>query len=163
MAHLQSSAVAQITKIVERYKDEPTPLMMILEDVQKEYGYVPLEVQELISDLTDIPVSEIYGVVTFYSFFSLTPKGKYVIGVCLGTACYVKGAQLVLDKLCEILKIKPGETTPDGLFTIDVLRCIGACAIAPAVSVNGKVYPQVKVDNVIKIINTYEHKEMEAQ
>jgi NADH:ubiquinone oxidoreductase subunit E len=163
MAHLQSSAVAQITKIVERYKDEPTPLMMILEDVQKEYGYVPLEVQELISDLTDIPVSEIYGVVTFYSFFSLTPKGKYVIGVCLGTACYVKGAQLVLDKFCEILKIKPGETTPDGLFTIDVLRCIGACAIAPAVSVNGKVYPQVKVDNVIKIINTYEHKEMEAQ
>lgn len=163
MAHLQSSAVAQITKIVERYKDEPTPLMMILEDVQKEYGYIPLEVQELISDLTDIPVSEIYGVVTFYSFFSLTPKGKYVIGVCLGTACYVKGAQLVLDKLCEILKIKPGETTPDGLFTIDVLRCIGACAIAPAVSVNGKVYPQVKVDNVIKIINTYEHKEMEAQ
>lgn len=163
MAHLQSSAVAQITKIVERYKDEPTPLMMILEDVQREYGYIPLEVQELISDLTDIPVSEIYGVVTFYSFFSLTPKGKYVIGVCLGTACYVKGAQLLLDKFCEILKIKPGETTPDGLFTIDVLRCIGACAIAPAVSVNGKVYPQVKVDNVIKIINTYEHKEMEAQ
>ena len=163
MAHLQSSAVAQITKIVERYKDEPTPLMMILEDVQKEYGYIPIEVQELISDLTDIPVSEIYGVVTFYSFFSLTPKGKYVIGVCLGTACYVKGAQLLLDKFCEILKIKPGETTPDGLFTIDVLRCIGACAIAPAVSVNGKVYPQVKVDNVIKIINTYEHKEMEAQ
>jgi NADH-quinone oxidoreductase subunit E/NADP-reducing hydrogenase subunit HndA len=163
MAHLQSSAVAQITKIVERYKDEPTPLMMILEDVQREYGYIPLEVQELISDLTDIPVSEIYGVVTFYSFFSLTPKGKYVIGVCLGTACYVKGAQLILDKFCEILKIKPGETTPDGLFTIDVLRCIGACAIAPAVSVNGKVYPQVKVDNVIKIINTYEHKEMEAQ
>ena len=163
MAHLQSSAVAQITKIVQRYKDEPTPLMMILEDVQKEYGYIPLEVQELISDLTDIPVSEIYGVVTFYSFFSLTPKGKYVIGVCLGTACYVKGAQLILDKFCEILKIKPGETTPDGLFTIDVLRCIGACAIAPAVSVNGKVYPQVKVDNVIKIINTYEHKEMEAQ
>ena len=163
MAHLQSSAVTQITKIVERYKDEPTPLMMILEDVKKEYGYIPLEVQELISDLTNIPVSEIYGVVTFYSFFSLTPKGKYVIGVCLGTACYVKGAQLVLDKFCEILKIKPGETTPVGLFTIDVLRCIGACAIAPAVSVNGKVYPQVKVDNVIKIINTYEHKEMEAQ
>lgn len=163
MAHLQSSAVTQIAKIVERYKDEPTPLMMILEDVQKEYGYIPLEVQELISDLTDIPVSEIYGVVTFYSFFSLTPKGKYVIGVCLGTACYVKGAQLILDKFCEILKIKPGETTPDGLFTIDVLRCIGACAIAPAVSVNGKVYPQVKVDNVIKIINTYEHKETEAQ
>jgi NADH-quinone oxidoreductase subunit E/NADP-reducing hydrogenase subunit HndA len=160
MAHLQSSAVAKINEIVNRYKNEPTPLMMILEDVQREYGYIPLDVQELISDLTGIPVSEIYGVVTFYSFFSLTPKGKYVIGVCLGTACYVKGAQLVLDKFCEILHIKPGETTPDGLFTIDVFRCIGACAIAPAVSINGKVYPQVKVDNVVKIINEYEHKEM---
>ena len=160
MAHLQSSAVAKINEIVNRYKDGPTPLMMILEDVQREYGYIPLDVQELISDLTGIPVSEIYGVVTFYSFFSLTPKGKYVIGVCLGTACYVKGAQLVLDKFCEILHIKPGETTPDGLFTIDVFRCIGACAIAPAVSINGKVYPQVKVDNVVKIINEYEHKEM---
>ena len=100
MAHLQSSAVAKINEIVNRYKDEPTPLMMILEDVQREYGYIPLDVQELISDLTGIPVSEIYGVVTFYSFFSLTPKGKYVIGVCLGTACYVNGAQLVLYKFC---------------------------------------------------------------
>lgn len=163
MAHLQSSAVALITKIVNRYKDEPTPLMMILEDVQKEYGYIPLEVQELISDLTGTPVSEIYGVVTFYSFFSLTPKGKYVIGVCLGTACYVKGSQLILDKFSQVLGIKSGETTPDGLFTIDVLRCIGACAIAPAVSINGKVYPQVKVDDVVKIVNDYKNKEVEVR
>jgi len=163
MAHLQSSAVALITKIVNRYKDEPTPLMMILEDVQKEYGYIPLEVQELISDLTGTPVSEIYGVVTFYSFFSLTPKGKYVIGVCLGTACYVKGSQLILDKFSQVLGIKSGETTLDGLFTIDVLRCIGACAIAPAVSINGKVYPQVKVDDVVKIVNEYKNKEVEVR
>ena len=115
--------------------------------------------QELVSKLTGTPVSEIYGVVTFYSFFSMTPKGKYVIGVCLGTACYVKGAQLVLDKFSEILGIKPGETTEDGLFTIDVLRCIGACAIAPAVSINGKVYPQCKVDNVANIIKEYRQKE----
>ena len=162
MPHLQSSAVTQITKIVERYKNEPTPLMMILEDVQKEYGYIPLEVQELISDLTGVPVSEIYGVVTFYSFFSLTPKGKYVIGVCLGTACYVKGSQLVLDKFSEILNLKPGETTSDGLFTLDVLRCVGACAIAPAVSVNGKVYPQVKPEDANKIVNEYKNKEVEA-
>ena len=155
MAHLQASAVKQITEIVYRYKDEKTPLMMILEDIQKEYGYIPLEVQELVSELTGVPVSEIYGVVTFYSFFSLTPKGKYVIGVCLGTACYVKGSQLVLDKFSELLGIKPGETTADGLFTLDVLRCVGACAIAPAVSINGKVYPQVKVDNVSKIIAEY--------
>ena len=159
MAKLQPQAVKLITEIVERYKDEPTPTMMILEDIQKEYGYIPLEVQELVSELTGVPVSDIYGVVTFYSFFSMVPKGKYVIGVCLGTACYVKGAQLVLDKFSQLLGIKPGETTEDGLFTIDVLRCIGACAIAPAVSINGKVYPQCKVDNVPNIIKEYRQKE----
>jgi len=159
MAKLQPAAVKQITEIVERYKNEPTPTMMILEDIQKEYGYIPLEVQELVSDLTGVPVSEIYGVVTFYSFFSMTPKGKYVIGVCLGTACYVKGSQLVLDKFSELLGIKPGQTTEDGLFTLDVLRCIGACAVAPAVSINGKVYPQVKVDSVKDIIESYRAKE----
>ena len=159
MAHLQAHAVKQITEICERYKNERTPLMMILSDIQKEYGYVPLEVQELVSKLTGVPVSEIYGVVTFYSFFSLTPKGKYVIGVCLGTACYVKGAQLVLDKFAEILKIKPGETTEDGLFTLDALRCVGACALAPAVSINGKVLAAVTVDQVAGIIKEYRAKE----
>lgn len=159
MAHLQAHAVKQITEICERYKDERTPLMMILSDIQKEYGYVPLEVQVLVSKLTGVPVSEIYGVVTFYSFFSLTPKGKYVIGVCLGTACYVKGAQLVLDKFAEILKIKPGQTTEDGLFTLDALRCVGACALAPAVSINGKVLAAVKVDQVAKIVEEYKAKE----
>lgn len=159
MARLQDSAVKQITEIVSRYKDEETPLMMILSDIQKEYGYIPLEVQELVSSLTGIPVSEIYGVVTFYSFFSLTPKGKYVIGVCLGTACYVKGSQLVLDKFGELLGIRPGETTTDSLFTLDVLRCVGACAIAPAVSINGKVYPMVEVKHVEGIINEYRNRE----
>jgi len=155
---LQSSAVKQITEIVNRYKNEETPLMMILSDIQREYGYIPEEVQELVSMLTGVPVSEIYGVVTFYSFFSLTPKGKYVIGVCLGTACYVKGSQLVLDKFSELLNIKPGETTEDGLFTLDVLRCVGACAIAPAVSINGKVYPMVQVKQVQSIIDEYKAK-----
>ena len=162
MAHLQGAAVKQITEIVNRYKGEGTPLMMILSDIQKEYGYIPLEVQELVSLLTGIPVSEIYGVVTFYSFFSLTPKGKYVVGVCLGTACYVKGSQLVLDKFEELLGIKPGETTPDGLFTLDALRCVGACAIAPAVSINGKVYPMVQVSHVEKIISDIRRKEEEV-
>lgn len=159
MAKLQGHAVKQITEIVERYKDEPTATMMILEDIQKEYGYIPLEVQELVSDLTGVPVSEIYGVVTFYSFFSMTPKGKYVIGVCLGTACYVKGSQLVLDKFCELLNCKPGGTTEDGLFTVDVLRCVGACAVATAVSVNGKVYPKVTVDGCKNIIAELRAKE----
>jgi NADH-quinone oxidoreductase subunit E/NADP-reducing hydrogenase subunit HndA len=162
MAHLQAHAVKQITEIVSRYKNETTPLMMILSDIQKEYGYVPLEVQELVSKLTGVPVSEIYGVVTFYSFFSLTPKGKYVIGVCLGTACYVKGAQLVCDKFAEILGIKPGETTEDGLFTLDVLRCVGACALAPAVSINGKIEAAVTVDKCAGIIKKYRALEEQA-
>ena len=152
MAKLQEAAVAQITEICDRHKDDKTPLMMILSDIQNEYGYIPLEVQEVVSKETGISVAEIYGVVTFYSFFSLKPKGKFVIGCCLGTACYVKGAQQVIDKFSDILKIAPGETTEDGLFTLDALRCLGACGIAPAVSVNGKVYPKVAVNAVPGII-----------
>ena len=155
MAHLQEAAFKQICEICERYKDENTPLMMILSDIQKEYGYIPLEVQELVSEKTGVSVAEIYGVVTFYSFFSLQPKGKYVIGCCLGTACYVKGAQQVVDKFSELLKIKPGETSEDGLFTLDALRCIGACGIAPAVTINGKVYPKMTVDAVAGVIEEY--------
>lgn len=160
MAHLQEAAVKQINAICDRYANEKTPLMMILSDIQKEYGYIPLEVQELVSTKTGISVAEIYGVVTFYSFFSLTPKGKYVIGVCLGTACYVKGAQQIVDKFSEIIGIKAGETSADGLFTLDALRCIGACGIAPAVTINGKVYPKLTVDAVPKIVAEY--KAMEA-
>lgn len=155
MAHLSEAAVVQINAICDRYANERTPLMMILSDIQKEYGYIPLEVQELVSERTGVSVAEIYGVVTFYSFFSLKPKGKYVVGVCLGTACYVKGAQQVFDKFSELLGITAGETTEDGLFTLDALRCIGACGIAPAVSINGKVYPKVSVDSVPKIIDEY--------
>ena len=155
MAHLSAKAVKQIEEIIAKYQDEKTPLMMILSDVQHEFGYIPLEVQELISEKTGIPVAEIYGVVTFYSFFSLEPKGKYVIGCCLGTACYVKGAQQIIDKFSEILGVAPGETTADGLFTIDALRCIGACGIAPAVSINGKVYPKMTVDMVASVVEEY--------
>ena len=155
MAHLNEAAVKKITEICDRYANETTPLMMILSDIQTEYGYIPVEVQELVSDKTGISVAEIYGVVTFYSFFSLKPKGKYVIGCCLGTACYVKGAQQIIDKFSEILGIKAGETTADGLLTIDALRCIGACGIAPAVSINGKVYPKVTVPQVAQIVEEY--------
>ena len=157
---LRSEAVKQIKEICARYKNEPSPLMIVLTDVQKEYGYIPLEVQEVISAELNIPVSDIYGVVTFYSFFSLKPKGKYVIGVCIGTACYVKGSQNVLDKFGEILNIKCGETTEDGLFTLDGLRCIGACGIAPDISINGKVYPKVQLSEVAHIITEYSSKEM---
>ena len=162
MVKLSAGGVAKINEICDRYVNEPTPLMMILSDIQNEYGYIPLEVQELVSKKTGISVAEIYGVVTFYSFFSLTPKGKYVIGCCLGTACYVKGAQQVIDTFSDILNIKPGETSADGLFTLDALRCIGACGIAPAVSINGTVYPKMSVDQVPKIINDYKAKEAAA-
>jgi len=155
---LREEAVAQIKEICSRYVNEPSPLMLILADVQNEYGYIPLEVQEVISNEINIPVSEIYGVVTFYSFFSLKPKGKYVIGCCIGTACYVKGGQNVLDKFGELLGIQVGQTSSDGLFTLDGLRCIGACGIAPAISINGKVYPKVALADVPNIIKEYREK-----
>ena len=155
MAHISEAGVQKIMEICDRYVNDKTPLMMILSDIQNEYGYIPLDVQQIVSKKTGISVAEIYGVVTFYSFFSLEPKGKYVIGICLGTACYVKGAQQIIDKFSEILGIKAGETTSDGLFTIDALRCIGACGIAPAVSINGKVYPKMTVDKVAAVIEEY--------
>ena len=159
MAHISEAGVKKICEICERYTNEKTPLMMILSDIQNEFGYIPLEVQKIVSDKTGISVADIYGVVTFYTQFSLNPKGEYKIGVCLGTACYVKGAQQIVDKFSEILGIKPGETTADGMFTIDALRCIGACGIAPAVSINGKVYPKMKVTQVADVIAEYRAKE----
>ena len=159
MTHISDNGVKKINEICDRYIGEKTPLMMILSDIQNEYGYIPLEVQQIVSEKTGISVADIYGVVTFYSFFSLTPKGKYVIGCCLGTACYVKGAQQIIDKFSEILGVKPGETTADGLFTIDALRCIGACGIAPAVTINGKVYPKMTVDGVLEVVEEYLVKE----
>ena len=158
MAHISDAGVRKICEICQRYENEKTPLMMILSDIQNEYGYIPLDAQQIVSEKTGISVAEIYGVVSFYSFFSLEPKGKYVIGCCMGTACYVKGAQKIIDQFCEQLGIQPGQTTADGMFTIDALRCIGACAAAPAVTVNGEVYARVKVDDVPQIIKTYREK-----
>ncbi len=156
---IRPEAIKGVEAICDKFAQEPSPLMMILSAVQKEYGYIPLELQEVISAKTGIPVAEIYGVVTFYSFFSLKPKGKYVLGICLGTACYVKNSQQVIDKFSTLLGIGPGETSSDGLFTIEAVRCIGACALAPAMSVNGKVYPKVTPDMVTKIIEEYRAKE----
>ena len=137
---LRKEAITQINEICKRYQDEPSPLMLVLADVQREYGYVPLEVQELISKNLNIPVSEIYGVVTFYSQFTTEPKGKHVISVCLGTACYVNGSQTILDLLCEMTGCEVNSTSADGLFSIDATRCVGACGLAPVVSVDGTVF-----------------------
>lgn len=141
-----------INEIIENRKNMKTPLMMILSDIQNKFGYIDVEVQQIVADALNLPVSEVYGVVTFYSYFSLKPKGKYVIGICFGTACYVKGAQSLIEAFSNKLGIKEGQTTEDGMFTIDVLRCIGACGLAPVISVNGKIYPHVTIKDVDKII-----------
>ena len=160
---IKPEVVRGVEEICDSFANEPSPLMMILSAIQKKYGYIPLEVQQIVSKKTGIPVAEIYGVVTFYSFFSLEPKGKYVIGICLGTACYVKNSQQVLDKFSAALGgIEAGQTTPDGLFTIEAVRCIGACALAPAMSINGKVYSKVTPDQVGKIIDEYRSMEKGA-
>lgn len=142
-----------INEIIENRKSMKTPLMMILSDIQNKFGYIDVEVQQIVADALNLPVSEVYGVVTFYSYFSLKPKGKYVIGICFGTACYVKGAQSLIEAFSNKLGIKEGQTTEDGMFTIDVLRCIGACGLAPVISVNGKIYPHVTIKDVDKIID----------
>lgn len=161
MSRLNDKAERKIREICHRYVGVKTPLMMILSDIQNEYGYIPLEVQEIVSQETKISVAEIYGVVTFYSFFSLSPKGKYVIGCCLGTACYVKGGKKIIDEFSQVLQVNPGGTTEDGLFTLDALRCIGACGIAPAVTINGKVYPKVTPEEVHRIVEEYRDLERE--
>ena len=145
----------ELEEYINELGAKPEELIAVLHRAQHIFGYLPREVQEFVADKLHINVSKVYGVVTFYSFFSLKPKGKYVIGVCLGTACYVKGSQQVIDKFSEILNIKPGETSEDGLFTLDALRCIGACGIAPAITINGKVYPKVEVKQVPKIVEEY--------
>ena len=155
MAHLQEAAVKRINEICNRYKDEKTPLMMILSDIQKEYGYIPLEVQELVSEKTGISVAEIYGVVTFYSFFSLQPKGKYVIGCCLGTACYVKGSGEIIEAISEQLGVPVGSTSSDGKYSIEATRCIGACGLAPVLTVNGEDYGRLTKADVPTILAKY--------
>jgi NADH-quinone oxidoreductase subunit E/NADP-reducing hydrogenase subunit HndA len=159
MAKLSEKAALMIAEICDRYRDEKTPLMMILSDIQNEYGYIPLEVQEIVSRQTGISVAEIYGVVTFYSFFSLTPKGKYVIGCCLGTACYVKGSDKVLEAVEQKLGIKSGECTPDKKFSIDSCRCVGACGRAPVMMIDEDVYGKLTAKEVGKIIDSYYSKE----
>ena len=153
--HLRKEAVDIITNICAKYKNEPSPLMLVLSETQKEYGYIPLEVQEIISNELDIPVSEIYGVVTFYSFFKTERQGKYTINICLGTACFVRGSQKIVDEFEAKLKIKCGQTTEDGLYTLSSLRCVGACGLAPVIQVNGKTYGNATIETVKQILEEY--------
>lgn len=145
----------ELLKIIEAHKDDKGALMPVLQQAQEVYGYLPIEVQEIIAKEMDIPLEKVYGVVTFYSQFSLNPKGKYTISVCLGTACYVKGSGDIFNKLSEILGIKGGETTPDGKFSLVDCRCIGACGLAPVLTVNDDVYGRLTVDDVAGILEKY--------
>ncbi len=146
---------AQLMKIIDTHKDQKGALMPVLQEAQDLYGYLPIEVQTMIARGLDMSLEEVYGVVTFYSQFSLTPKGEYTISVCLGTACYVKGAGDVFDKLAQRLNIKNGECTPDGKFSLEACRCIGACGLAPVLTVNEEVYGKLVVDDVDDILAKY--------
>ena len=143
-------------RIMKDYKQEKDNLIAILNEVQEKYGYIPKEAQLEISNYLNIPMAEVYGVVTFYSRFTLEPKGKYNISVCLGTACYVKGSQKILERLKERLKIEEGKTTEDGKFSIDTTRCVGACGIAPVFTVNNEVYGKATVKKLDEVLDTLE-------
>ena len=145
----------QLEEIIVKYKDTPGALIPVLHEAQELYGYLPFEVQKIIADGLDIPVAKVYGVVTFYSQFSLTPKGKYRISVCLGTACYVKGSSRVLDKIEEVLGVKAGDSSEDGIYSVEATRCIGACGLAPVMTVNEDVYGKVTPNEVEAILAMY--------
>ncbi len=145
----------ELLAVIAEHKDEPGAAIPVLHKAQEIYGYLPIEVQTMIAEGLDVPLAEIYGIVTFYTQFSLNPKGQYQIGVCLGTACYVKGSGDILDKIKEKLGIEVGECTPDGKFSIDATRCIGACGLAPVLTVNDEVYGRLTVDDVDDILKKY--------
>ena len=146
----------QLFKVIDENGGTHGSVMQILQKAQEIYGYLPIEVQTMIAEKMDVPLEEIYGVSTFYSLFALTPKGKYNVSVCMGTACYVKGAADVLGKICEVLGIQPEECTQDGKFSITECRCIGACGLAPVMTVNDDVYGRVSVSEVEDILSKYE-------
>ena len=145
----------RLLEVIEEYKNVPGALMIVLQKAQIIYGFLPLEVQKTVSEGLNIPVAEVYGVVTFYSFFTLEPKGEFVISVCMGTACYVKGSNLILEKIEKTLGIKAGECTPDRKFSIDACRCIGACGLAPVITINEDVYGRLEVDEIPGILAKY--------
>ena len=144
-----------IGQMIDAYKDKEGSLIMVLHAAQEIYGYLPLELQKFIAQRMDIPMSEVHGVVSFYSFFSTKERGKHTIHVCMGTACYVRGAQKIVENLEEKLNVKVGEVTADKKFTLDVARCIGACGLAPAVMVDDDVYRQVSIAGVDSMLAQY--------
>lgn len=146
---------AQLEKVLEAHVGEAGALIQVLHAAQELFGFVSSEVQERVAEVLGVPLSEVYGVITFYSLFSLKPRGKYKVGICLGTACYVRGAAAILAELERQLSIKVNDTTPDGKFTLEVTRCIGACGLAPVMTINDDVYGRLEKDNIKEILSKY--------
>lgn len=146
---------AQLKEVILKHKDDPGAVMPVLQEAQDIYGYLPIEVQQIIAEGLNVPIDEVYGVATFYSQFALSPKGKYNISVCLGTACYVKGSGDVLNRLSQELGIEAEECTMDGKFSLTACRCIGACGLAPVMTVNDDVYGRLVADDVPSILAKY--------
>ena len=145
----------RLNEVIHEHLNDKGALMPVLQKAQDIYGYLPIEVQKMIAAGLNVPLEEVYGVATFYSQFSLYPKGKYKISVCLGTACYVKGSGDVFEELTKKLNIKSGECTADGRFSLDACRCVGACGLAPVLTVNDEVYGKVTVDDIDTILAKY--------
>lgn len=146
---------AKLKAVLEKHADEKGALMPVMQEAQEIYGYLPIEVQAIIAEGMNVPIAEVYGIATFYSQFALTPKGKYKISVCLGTACYVKGAQALLDRITSALGIHPDECTEDGQFSLEACRCIGACGLAPVLTINEDVYGRLTEDDIDGILKKY--------
>ena len=156
---IQKQLKDQIVEICNSFNNDPCNLINVLHQVQGKIGYLPIEVQQVIAECLHIPASKVYGVVTFYAFFTMTPKGKYAVSVCLGTACYVRGAEKVLEEFERQLGIKSGETDETGTFSLNTLRCVGACGLAPVAMVGDKVYGRLTPADVKTIVDEY--REME--
>ena len=148
---------ALLAAVIAEHKDQKGALIPVMQKAQEIYGYLPIEVQEQIALGLGVPLEKVYGVATFYAQFALNPKGQYKISVCLGTACYVKGSGDIFNKLRELLGIESGECTPDGRFSLEACRCIGACGLAPVMTVNDDVYGRLTVDDVEGIVAKYKN------
>jgi len=153
---LRQEDIEKIREICSSFSKDPQELINVLHRCQEHFGYLPAEVQEVVSNELDVPVAKIYGVVTFYSFFTMTPKGRHPVSICMGTACYVRGAEKVLDEFKKELGLQVGQTTIDGKFSLSSLRCVGACGLAPVVLVGDKTYGRVAPDDVKNILKEYE-------
>ena len=155
-ASFSTEEMAAVEAIIEKYKSRPGSLIPVLEEIQEELGHLPKTIQKKVALELGLPLSEVYGVVTFYSFFTMVPKGRHTVRCCLGTACYVRGGKKNLESLCDCLQVKPGETTEDRRFSLETVRCLGACGLAPVVMIDEDTHRQVKPSKIAGVLDSYE-------